>query len=132
MRRGRFVIPNIPGRNAYPACDTHRVRTRSRGSSPVPAGGTAEVDLELSISAIALDGVVVTATGEQRRRELGNAVENIAAAAVREVAPVHNLSDLLQGRSAGVQGPEAPPEPPGSARASASADPAPSRSPTSR
>ena len=99
---GRFVIPNIPA-------GTHTLRAVLTGYGPVaqqftvPAGGTAEVNFGLSISAIALDGIVVTATGEQRRRELGNAVENIAAAAIREVAPVHNLSDLLQGRSAGVQ-----------------------------
>ena len=99
---GRFVILNIPP-------GTHTLRAVFIGYGPVAheftvtAGGTAEVDFELSTSALALDGIVVTATGQQRKRELGNAVGDIDAAAIRDVAPINNLSDLLQGRSAGVQ-----------------------------
>ena len=99
---GRFLIPNIPP-------GTHTLRAVYIGYGPVAheftvtAGGTAEVNFELSTSALALDGIVVTATGQQRKRELGNAVGDIDAAAIRDVAPINNLSDLLQGRSAGVQ-----------------------------
>ena len=99
---GRFVIANIPA-------GTHTLRAVYIGYGPVAheftvaAGETAEVNFELSTSALALDGIVVTATGQQRKRELGNAVGDIDAAGIREVAPINNLSDLLQGRSAGVQ-----------------------------
>ncbi len=99
---GRFIIPNIPP-------GTHTLRAVFIGYGPVAheftvtAGGTEEVNFELSTSALALDGIVVTATGQQRKRELGNAVGEIDAAAIRDVAPINNLSDLLQGRSAGVQ-----------------------------
>ena len=99
---GRYVITNIPP-------GTHTLRAVYIGYGPVAheftvtAGGTEEVNFELSASALALDGIVVTATGQQRKRELGNAVGDIDAAAIRDVAPINNLSDLLQGRSAGVQ-----------------------------
>ena len=99
---GRFVITNIPP-------GTHTLRAVFIGYGPVAqeftatAGGTAEVNFELSTSALALDGIVITATGQQRKRELANAVGDIDASAVRDVAPINNLSDLLQGRSAGVQ-----------------------------
>ena len=81
---GRFVILNIPP-------GTHTLRAVFIGYGPVAheftvtAGGTAEVDFELSTSALALDGIVVTATGQQRKRELGNAVGDIDAAAIRDV-----------------------------------------------
>ena len=99
---GRFTIGNIPP-------GTHTLRAVFIGYGPVAHeftvadGGTAEVDFQLRTSALALDGIVVTATGQQRKRELGNAVSDIDAGAIREVAPINNLSDLLQGRSAGVQ-----------------------------
>ena len=101
-REGRFTIGNIPP-------GTHTLRAVFIGYGPVAHeftvadGGTAEVDFQLRTSALALDGIVVTATGQQRKRELGNAVSDIDAEAIREVAPINNLSDLLQGRSAGVQ-----------------------------
>ena len=46
---------------------------------------------------------MVTTTGEQRKRELGNAVGTIQADEIVNVAPVNNMADLLQGRTAGVQ-----------------------------
>lgn len=99
---GRYLVLNVPP-------GTHSLRAVFIGYGPVAqeftveAGGTAEVDFELAHSALQLDEIVVTATGEQRKRELGNAVGEIKAAQVVEVAPVHNMADLLQGRSAGVQ-----------------------------
>ncbi|MEY4856502.1 MAG: hypothetical protein RLZZ97_1332, partial [Gemmatimonadota bacterium] len=49
-----------------------------------------------------LAAVVTTATGEQRRVEIGNATANIDASKVLEAAPVSNLSDLLNSRAPGV------------------------------
>ena len=98
---GRFLIGNIPP-------GTHTLRAVFIGYGPVAqeftvaAGETAEVNFELSTSALALDGIVVTATGQQRKRELANAVGEIDVDAI-ELGPINNISDLFQGRSAGVQ-----------------------------
>ena len=99
---GRFAILNIPP-------GTHSVRAVFIGYGPavqeitVAEGATAEVNFELSTSVLALDGIIVTATGRQRKREIGNAVGEIKAAELVEIAPVNNIADLIQGRSAGVQ-----------------------------
>jgi TonB-dependent SusC/RagA subfamily outer membrane receptor len=99
---GRFLIPNVPA-------GTHTLRVIVLGYGPatqdvtVVAGETAVADFQLSQSAIQLDAVVVTATGEQRKRELGNAVGTIEASEVMEVAPINSMADLIQGRTAGVQ-----------------------------
>jgi len=69
----------------------------------VLAGRTAELDFSLQPTAIALDEIVVTATGERRKVELGNAIAEIQAEEVTELAPITNAFDLLQGRAAGVQ-----------------------------
>ena len=99
---GRFVILNIPP-------GTHSVRAVFIGYGPaaqeitVAEGATAEVNFELSTTALALDEIIVTATGRQRKREIGNAVGEIKAAELVEIAPINNIADLIQGRSAGVQ-----------------------------
>lgn len=69
----------------------------------VAAGETAAVDFTLTAAAIALDAVVVTATGEeQRARELGNSVSSINASKVTQEAPVTNFTDLLNSRAPGL------------------------------
>ncbi len=99
---GRFLITNVPA-------GTHTLRAIMLGYGPVTQdvmvspGETSAADFRLSQSAIQLDAVVVTATGEQRKRELGNAVGTIAAAELVEVAPINNMASLIQGRTAGVQ-----------------------------
>lgn len=99
---GRFLIANVPTGN-------HTLRAIMIGYDPqtttvsVGAGQTAAANFRLSQSAIQLDAVVVTATGEQRRREIGNAIGSIDASEIVDVAPVTNMATLLQGRTAGVQ-----------------------------
>jgi TonB-linked SusC/RagA family outer membrane protein len=66
------------------------------------AGTTTTIDVAMSVAAVSLAPVVTTATGEQRRTELGNATANIDVAAITEVAPVGNLNDLLNSRAPGV------------------------------
>jgi TonB-linked SusC/RagA family outer membrane protein len=63
---------------------------------------TATLDVALTAAAVNLAAVVTTATGEQRRVEIGNATANIDAAKVVEAAPVANLNDLLNSRAPGV------------------------------
>ena len=69
----------------------------------VAAGQISTVDFSLLVSAVALDELLVTATGLQRRRELGNAAVAIQVDDELERAAPVNLTSLLQGRATGVQ-----------------------------
>ena len=68
----------------------------------IAAGQTATLNVALTSAAVNLAAVVTTATGEQRRVEIGNATANIDAAKVTESAPLGNLNDLLNSRAPGV------------------------------
>jgi TonB-linked SusC/RagA family outer membrane protein len=68
----------------------------------VGAGETVALDWTLRTVPYALEEVVVTATGEQLRRELGNDVGRIDATSVAQTAPVTSISQVLSGRVAGV------------------------------
>lgn len=98
---GRYIIRNVPA-------GQRNVRAMLIGygnvtlEAQVQPGQTAEVNFALSVSAIALEDIVVTATGQaQRRREVGSTVANISVADV-DLAPVQTFSQLIQGRAAGV------------------------------
>lgn len=68
----------------------------------VTAGGTATADVVLGASAINLDQVVVTATGEQvRRREQGNVVASITPS-TEQLAATANVTDVLNSRTPSV------------------------------
>ncbi len=67
----------------------------------VTAGGTATADIALATAALALEEIVVTATGEVRRREIATSLEAIGGKEI-ENAPVRNAQDIIAGRSAGV------------------------------
>jgi TonB-linked SusC/RagA family outer membrane protein len=101
-QQGRFLIPNVP-------TGTREVRANLIGfgsaarTVAIAAGETQTVTLELTPTAVELDAVVVTATGEQRARELANAVGQINAEQVMETQQITNLSELLTGRVAGVR-----------------------------
>lgn len=100
--QGRFSIEGVPA-----GSQTVNVQylgfAETTVAVDVVAGGTANVDVSLQTSAIQMDGLVVTHSGEQqRRREIANAVGSIPVSSVTEVAPVNSMSDLIQGRAAGV------------------------------
>jgi TonB-linked SusC/RagA family outer membrane protein len=90
------------------AAATYQLRTVRVGyastsrSVSVQAGETATVDWVLRAVPYALEGIVVTATGEQLSRELGNTVGRIDAREIAETAPVTNVTQVLSGRVAGV------------------------------
>ncbi len=69
----------------------------------VPAGGTATLDFALAVTAIQLEQVVTTATGEQRKTEIGNDIPRINASQTVETKPVTNITDLLNARAPGVE-----------------------------
>lgn len=69
----------------------------------VAAGEPTTVDWALRAVPFALEEITTTAVGEQRSRELGNAITRVDAAKLVETAPISNLSDVLGGgRVAGV------------------------------
>lgn len=68
----------------------------------VPAGGTVTANFTMREAPITLSPVVTTATGEQRRVEVGNAIAQIDATDVVATKAVANMADLLTARAAGV------------------------------
>ncbi len=69
----------------------------------VTAGQAATLDIQLDRTLVVLQEVVTTATGEQRRSELGNTVATIDVGKVVERSPIKNMGDLLVARAPGVQ-----------------------------
>src|SRR2546423_2355055 len=74
-----------------------------RLSVTVSAGGSATLDFTLPQAAIELEQVVTTATGEQRKNEVGNDIPRIPASTLVATKPVANITDLLNARSPSVQ-----------------------------
>ncbi|MGH7720034.1 MAG: TonB-dependent receptor plug domain-containing protein, partial [Gemmatimonadaceae bacterium] len=98
---GRYRVANAP-------VGSQQVRvlrvgyTAATQAVTVPAQGEVTLDFALSAAPSVLDSVVVTVTGEQRRREVANAVSRIDAADLVEVAPITNFAQLLNARATGV------------------------------
>lgn len=99
---GRFLINRVP-------VGSQQVRVVVIGYAEqtvditVTADQVTEVTIDLASEAISLDELVITATGEQRARQVVNKISQIDAAAIAESAPVTTVSDLLVGKTAGVQ-----------------------------
>src|SRR5688572_1454802 len=68
----------------------------------VTAGQTATANVQMRAVVATLAPVVTTATGEQRRVEIGNAIAQVDAAKVVETQSISNMGDLLTSRAAGV------------------------------
>ncbi|HZO20731.1 MAG TPA: SusC/RagA family TonB-linked outer membrane protein [Gemmatimonadaceae bacterium] len=99
--QGEFTVSSVPP-------GARQVRVMRLGyqavTQPVTvtAGVTATVNFTLQASAVALDVVTVTATGEQQRaRERGNSVPIINVDSLN-LAPIPTLSDLLSSRAPGI------------------------------
>jgi TonB-linked SusC/RagA family outer membrane protein len=96
---GRFLIPGLTGAEL-----TLTVSLIGYRAQTVQARvGQLDLLIELAVSAIDLDEIVVTGTpGEQTRRGLGNTLAVVNATQVVDRAPVSTLSELINGRAAGV------------------------------
>ena len=68
----------------------------------VASGQAATLTLQMRPVAITLNPVVTTATGEQRRVEVGNSIAQVDAANVVKTTGVANVGDLLTARAPGV------------------------------
>jgi TonB-linked SusC/RagA family outer membrane protein len=99
---GVFRLANVPA-------GTHVLRATMIGYGPetqeltLASNGSVDVSFLLGQSALQLDGVFVAVTGQQRKREVGNAVGSIDATSLVETAPINNMADLIMGRVPGVQ-----------------------------
>ncbi len=73
-----------------------------RSTVEVTAGAPASLDIRMTAVAVTLSPVVTTATGEQRRVEVGNAIAQIDATEIVARSAVANVGDLLTAKAAGV------------------------------
>jgi TonB-linked SusC/RagA family outer membrane protein len=99
---GRYTMPGVRGgpvevqalRIGYQAV---------KKSVTVTNGASATVDFLMTASVVQLNDVVTTATGQQRRIELGNSVATLGDVSKRvEQTSVTNMSDLLVAKIPGV------------------------------
>lgn len=99
---GTYIIRAAPA-------GTREVRVLALGhaaqrlSVTVPAGGSATLDFTLATTAIQLEQVVTTATGEQGKNEVGSDIPRLRAPELVATRPVTNISDLLNARAPGVE-----------------------------
>jgi TonB-linked SusC/RagA family outer membrane protein len=98
---GRYVI-----RGVVPGTVTLRAMRLGYGDMTkevsVLAGQSVSADFSMNPTPVALTGMVITATGEQRKVELGNSVSMVSAASVVQTRAVANVADLLTARAPGV------------------------------
>ncbi|HKA57788.1 MAG TPA: SusC/RagA family TonB-linked outer membrane protein [Gemmatimonadales bacterium] len=59
-------------------------------------------DVGLTLQPYSLDEVVVTATGEQAKREVGNVINTIKVDSLVDTRPISNMNDLLSAHAPGV------------------------------
>jgi TonB-dependent SusC/RagA subfamily outer membrane receptor len=97
---GRFTLPNLPAGSKTIIVRRIGYQQQSR-TVTLGANATLTVDFSLATSSVSLAGVVVTATGEERKKEVGNAVTTVSSADF-ERGGVGNTQQILQGRSTGV------------------------------
>ncbi len=98
---GRFIIRNAP----LGAANVRAIAIgyeSAVGIVTVVASGTPELNFQVSRAVVSLDEIVVTATGEARKREVANAVATIDAADITEAVMPTNVGSLIQGRASGV------------------------------
>jgi TonB-linked SusC/RagA family outer membrane protein len=98
---GRYRITGVPAGQREIRVRLLGYRSASQNVT-IRAGETTTTNFQLSVSAVALEEVVVTATGERRSREVGNAISTVNAAQEVEQTNPQNLTNLLKGRSTGV------------------------------
>lgn len=99
---GRYVLRVAPGPQSLRVLRIGYLEQKQ--TATVVAGATQTVDFSMTPSLVRLTEVVTTATGQQRRIELGNAVQTLGDIGKKvETAPVINLADLMVAKAPGVQ-----------------------------
>lgn len=98
---GAFTIRGVPA-GTYSLRALRVGYSEQRQSVIVVAGQPAVTNFTMESVPVSLAPVVTTATGEQRRVEIGNAVSTVNVADLTQNAPVTNISDVLNARAPGV------------------------------
>ena len=99
---GRFVLRNVPPGNV----EVRVLRVgyvEQKRPVTVAANQPATLNFELDRTLVVLQEVVTTATGEQRRSELGNSIATIDVTKKVQESPIKNMGDLLVAKAPGVQ-----------------------------
>ena len=73
-----------------------------RQAATVSSGAAVTLNIQIQANATTLSPVVTTATGEQRRVEVGNAIARIDATDIVQTRAVSNVADLITSRAPGV------------------------------
>jgi TonB-linked SusC/RagA family outer membrane protein len=99
---GNYTIRNVPAGVAE--VRVLRVGYREQKKSvQVAAGASTTLDFTLTAAVVQLQEIVTTATGEQRRVELGNTVSTLGDVAQRvENSPITNMDQLLVAKAPSV------------------------------
>ena len=98
---GKYTIRGVP---AGPI-DVRVIRVgyqEQKKTAEIGNGQTVTLDVAMTQAVVQLAEVVTTATGEQRRVEVGNAVENVSVSKLTESAPIRSVADVLNARMPGV------------------------------
>lgn len=98
---GRYTLKNVPVGERMVTVRAFGYRPAERGVT-VTDGNTAVVRIVLDAAPNILSGVVTTATGTQRRMEMGNDITVLNVDSIRQVAPISSLTDLLETRVPGL------------------------------
>ena len=101
-QEGRYTLRNVPAG----VIEVRVIRVgyqEQKKSVTVTAGEPATLDFTMTAAVVILPDIVTTATGEQRRVELGNAIATLGDVNKRvEQTVVTNMSDLLVAKAPGV------------------------------
>ena len=101
-REGRYTFRGLAPGNYQVRVLRVGYRPETQSTS-LADGATATLDFAMTSAPVQLDEIVSTATGEQRKLEIGNSVSTIDAAKIAEQAPITEFANLISGRAAGVQ-----------------------------
>jgi TonB-linked SusC/RagA family outer membrane protein len=99
---GRYTIRNVPA-GRYDLRVMRVGYVEQKRSVLVAAGQSVTADFTLEPAVVHLQEVVTTATGEQRRIELGSSVSSLDAASRTQSSPITDMASLLVAQSPGVQ-----------------------------
>ena len=99
---GRYTLKNVrPGTFDLQFLRVGYVSRKHKVT--ITGGETTNVDQALEDATIQLQEITVTATGQQRNRELGNTVTNYGnVSKMVEQGPINSLSDAMQSKAPGV------------------------------
>lgn len=100
---GHYTLRNVPAGTQSVRVNNIGFKEEKQTVTVAPGVATIMLNFVLTRVPFQLQQVVTTATGEQRKVELGNAVSTINAAQRTATAPVTDVASLLAAQSPGVQ-----------------------------